>query len=269
VNLPVACEEARSGYSSAPELLIGTRWVARDRGWAQGVSASRDRVACETWRVSTAAGVFLSPRFDAPDHLVPNVLCAVLWLAVGLAIVVSWLRGLPPTALDVFAIIALVPVSGIYLPIGPVAWLVGRNHASHSTTETAALAAAGSAQDCGRRRSGRLAAARAASAYSRTPRRTSLTCCVSLRAWQSACSEPGFYIEAETSDQLVGFDATHRDRNLDPTYESGEALLSSLRGIQGHATAPDWDSRTLPDLRSPARSRRGILGGVSTSALAR
>jgi hypothetical protein len=64
------------------------------------------------------------PEFDSSAQIVLNLLGILLWLVVVAWVIARWRRGHSPTGWDLLAIIASVWIGGVFVPIGPVVWLI-------------------------------------------------------------------------------------------------------------------------------------------------
>jgi hypothetical protein len=67
-----------------------------------------------------------APRFDTPWRAILNIAGIALWIAAVLSMIADCRRGRRLSIWGWLAILMNIAVDGVYLPVGPAAWLAGR-----------------------------------------------------------------------------------------------------------------------------------------------
>ena len=67
-----------------------------------------------------------SPRFDTPWRAILNVAGIALWIAAIVSIISDRRRGRHVPGWGWIAILVNIAIEGVYLPLGPIAWLAAR-----------------------------------------------------------------------------------------------------------------------------------------------
>jgi hypothetical protein len=83
-------------------------------------------VACAQLGVVLLAVDINSPRFDTPWRAILNVAGIALWIAAIVSIISDRRRGRHVPGWGWIAILVNIAIEGVYLPLGPIAWLAAR-----------------------------------------------------------------------------------------------------------------------------------------------